>query len=285
MVEADEHRKRVVVQVAEADDVALAARGVADDGAVVLPGHGVERGRVAERLPDQPRVERAAGADEAVGARQHDVAVADVHLLVEARQFLRIDRHLDHAIELAIGRQQLSCELQGGAAGGAPDDRPADEQIVAPGVELGAEVVAIRHVDGAGRGEERRFARHPLCVDPADEEGQLVHLDPFGRPFNQVQAPAMLGVGRARRQQDLVDPRDDPLGVLVERLREQRGAVDRRALGRADLTTERHQQAEPDQRHARQDGQALPAAPSPRRGEAPPDARPAHARAVAATPT
>ena len=201
---------------------------------------------------------------------EHDEAVADLQRLVEPRQFVRVERHLHDAGETSVRVQHFTGELDGRLAGVTADHRFADEQFVAVGVEMETEMLAIGQVERRRGRFGGRFAADPVFVDAADEKRELVGMDPLVDPVADVEPLFVLGIGGARRQQDLVDAGNDAVGVFLERAREIAGALDRRPLGVGAFLRQRHPQGQPGQRNQAADRQALrqqqhrlPAPPQP----------------------
>jgi hypothetical protein len=93
-----------------------------------------------------------------------------------------------------------------------------------------------------------------VLVDAADKKVELVRLGARAHPLADIEPFFVLQIGGAGGQQDLVDPRDDAIGILLEGARQIAGGLDRGVLGIAALLHQRQQETDPDQPDAGADG-------------------------------
>ena len=90
----------------------------------------------------------ADGANDPVCADDADIAIAlNVDRVVEPRQIGWIERGDDHAAERPVGILHAARELDRPLARDPPDDRLADEQVIALRASVNAKVLAVAQVE------------------------------------------------------------------------------------------------------------------------------------------
>ncbi len=220
LVGADAHPQRVVPDLANRDQMHVAAGGIDVPEGRIDPGlHAGEHLGGTEILTQRKAAGAAAArANHPVGADQRDRRRrAEIDLVIEFRQMLGVERSHDDTREGPVGVGEAPRELHRPFSADATDDGLAHEQLVGGAVDVDLEMLAIAQIGGRrGLRTHVRGAQDAVSIDDRHLDDDLAQH--VGSADDGAQIGGILaGLDAAAQiQEGFVDLSDRAKHVLLE---------------------------------------------------------------------